>query len=102
MSGGDGSEALRGDNPIEESAFEADPAAVYAFIATFLEVLRQSGVEHVVLSPGSRSTPLAIVAEKLDGLRVWIELDERAAAFFALGLAKDLHIESKVAWLTEK
>jgi 2-succinyl-5-enolpyruvyl-6-hydroxy-3-cyclohexene-1-carboxylate synthase len=69
-------------------AHVADPTAVYGFVGAFFSALRQSGVEHVVVSPGSRSTPLAIVAERMQGLRVWIELDERAAAFFALGLAK--------------
>jgi len=69
-------------------AFTADPDAVYAFVGCFFEALRSSGVEHVVVSPGSRSTPLAVVAQRTPGLRTWLELDERAAAFFALGLAK--------------
>ncbi len=72
----------------EGSAFEADPHGVYAFVGVFFASLRASGVEHVVISPGSRSTPLAIVARRTPGLRCWIELDERAAGFFALGLAK--------------
>ena len=66
----------------------SDPEAVYAFVGSFFRALRESGVEHVVVSPGSRSTPLAIVAHRTPGLRTWIELDERAAAFFALGLGK--------------
>ncbi len=72
----------------EAAAFEADPEAVYVFVGRFFEALRASGVEHVVVSPGSRSTPLAVVAKHTPGLRTWVELDERAAAFFALGLAK--------------
>lgn len=71
-----------------ERAFEADPDAVYAYVARFFASLAAAGVEHVVLSPGSRSTPLAICAERCPTLRTWIELDERAAAFFALGIAK--------------
>ena len=70
------------------NAFEADAEAVYAFTQTFFEALVSSGMGHIVISPGSRSTPLAISAERTEGLRTWIELDERAAAFFALGLAK--------------
>lgn len=69
-------------------AFLADPEAVYRFTGTFFESLRLSGVAHVVISPGSRSTPLSITARHTPGLRTWIELDERAAGFFALGLAK--------------
>lgn len=69
-------------------AFEADPEAVYAVAGRFFGALAAAGVEHVVVSPGSRSTPLAISARHVPGLRTWIDLDERAAAFFALGLAK--------------
>ncbi|MEE8164295.1 MAG: thiamine pyrophosphate-binding protein, partial [Myxococcota bacterium] len=54
----------------------------------FFESLAASGVEHVCISPGSRSTPLAISADRTPGLRTWVGLDERAASFFALGLAK--------------
>ncbi|MEZ4331910.1 MAG: 2-succinyl-5-enolpyruvyl-6-hydroxy-3-cyclohexene-1-carboxylic-acid synthase [Myxococcota bacterium] len=68
--------------------FRADPDAVYAFVARFFASLVASGVEHVVISPGSRSTPLAIAAAFTPGLRSWIELDERAAAYFALGIGK--------------
>ncbi len=70
------------------AAFEADSAAVYAVTGRFFAALAASGVRHVVVSPGSRSTPLAITARHVPGLRTWIDLDERAAAFFALGLAK--------------
>ncbi len=46
------------------------------------------GVTHAVVSPGSRSTPLAIAARWVEGLEVSIHLDERSAGFHALGLAK--------------
>ncbi len=74
--------------PPAPNAFEADPAAVYAFVGRFFESLAASGVEHVCISPGSRSTPLAISADRTPGLRTWVGLDERAASLFALGLAK--------------
>jgi len=73
-------------------AFRADPDAVYAFAGRFFAALAEAGVAHVVISPGSRSTPLAISAERCAGLRTWIELDERAAAFFALGIGKSTGI----------
>ncbi|MFO0690160.1 MAG: 2-succinyl-5-enolpyruvyl-6-hydroxy-3-cyclohexene-1-carboxylic-acid synthase [Myxococcota bacterium] len=70
------------------ASFRADPDAVYAYVGRFFASLAEAGVEHVVISPGSRSTPLAIAAELVPGLRTWIELDERAAGFFALGIGR--------------
>jgi len=50
--------------------------------------LARSGVEGVVVSPGSRSTPLVTAVEGHDDLRVFSVLDERSAAYFALGRAR--------------
>jgi 2-succinyl-5-enolpyruvyl-6-hydroxy-3-cyclohexene-1-carboxylate synthase len=50
--------------------------------------LRQAGVRDVVLSPGARSTPFTWAALSDPGLRCRSVLDERAAAFFAVGHAK--------------
>jgi 2-succinyl-5-enolpyruvyl-6-hydroxy-3-cyclohexene-1-carboxylate synthase len=47
----------------------------------------RSGARHVVVCPGSRSTPLALAAHA-SGLDVIVALDERGAAFHALGIAK--------------
>lgn len=72
----------------EPTAFSANPDEVYSFLGHFFDALCVGGVEHVVISPGSRSTPLSITADRNRGLRTWVELDERSAGFFALGLAK--------------
>ncbi len=53
-----------------------------------MEVLARLGVETVVVSPGSRSTPLSVAASRNPRLETLTFLDERSAAFFALGLAK--------------
>lgn len=52
------------------------------------EALSRLGIRHVVLSPGSRSTPLAWGIAHCAGLEAVPVLDERAAGFFALGLAR--------------
>jgi len=55
-----------------------------------LGALLRAGLVHGVVCPGSRSAPLALAAGLLQrrGLRLHTALDERSAAFFALGLAR--------------
>lgn len=60
----------------------------FAWAQLLLRSLFHAGVRDVVVSPGSRSTPLALAADAACELRVRFVLDERAAAFFALGQAR--------------
>jgi len=53
-----------------------------------VDELVAAGVDAVVASPGSRSTPLTVAAAGHDELRVFSQLDERSAAYFALGCAR--------------
>ncbi|MDA1215845.1 MAG: 2-succinyl-5-enolpyruvyl-6-hydroxy-3-cyclohexene-1-carboxylic-acid synthase [Chloroflexi bacterium] len=62
----------------------------YAFAETFVEELARSGLRHVCICPGSRSTPAAIAFARHTGIKKWHHLDERSASFFALGIAKSL------------
>ena len=57
------------------------------FVSAFFDELYQAGVRDVVISPGSRSTPLAMIAYQ-SPLKVYLDVDERGAGFFALGIGK--------------
>ncbi|MBO6939279.1 MAG: 2-succinyl-5-enolpyruvyl-6-hydroxy-3-cyclohexene-1-carboxylic-acid synthase [Deltaproteobacteria bacterium] len=62
-------------------------AAQTAFTDAFVGGLASGGVRDLVVSPGSRSTALLLAARRA-GLRLHPIHDERAAGFFALGLAR--------------
>lgn len=53
-----------------------------------VETLWRCGVYRAVVSPGSRSTPLTMALARHAGIEAIPVLDERSAAFFALGLAR--------------
>jgi 2-succinyl-5-enolpyruvyl-6-hydroxy-3-cyclohexene-1-carboxylate synthase len=55
---------------------------------TLIDNLHVAGIRHAVISPGSRSSPLALACDATPGLKTWVIVDERSAAFFALGIAK--------------
>jgi len=58
------------------------------YIAAMVDELYQLGIRKVVISPGSRSTPLSILfCER--GFFTYLDIDERSAGFFALGIAKE-------------
>jgi 2-succinyl-5-enolpyruvyl-6-hydroxy-3-cyclohexene-1-carboxylate synthase len=63
-----------------------------AFAAVFVDELIRCGLREVVLAPGSRSAPLAMALHDRYAaggpLRLHVRIDERTAAFLALGLAK--------------
>ena len=63
---------------------------LYDAVNAFYGGLVAGGVTDVVVSPGSRSTPLAVTARLHPDLVIRVVLDERAAAFVALGMAKAL------------
>jgi 2-succinyl-5-enolpyruvyl-6-hydroxy-3-cyclohexene-1-carboxylate synthase len=70
---------------------EQDPAnPTYVYAGAFVDELARAGVRNVVICPGSRSTPLAMMFAVQPGMRVWMQVDERSAAYFGLGMAKRL------------
>ncbi|MBI00211.1 MAG: 2-succinyl-5-enolpyruvyl-6-hydroxy-3-cyclohexene-1-carboxylic-acid synthase [Acidimicrobiaceae bacterium] len=65
-----------------------DPHATQEWCRAFFAQLVECGVVHVAASPGSRSTPLTVAADRTAGLEISMHLDERSGGFFALGLAR--------------
>lgn len=59
-----------------------------ALASAFVEELARGGLRHAVVSPGSRSTPLAVALWRQAEIEVTVLVDERSAGFFALGAAQ--------------
>ncbi|MGV1047411.1 MAG: 2-succinyl-5-enolpyruvyl-6-hydroxy-3-cyclohexene-1-carboxylic-acid synthase [Solirubrobacterales bacterium] len=59
-----------------------------ALASAFAEELARGGLRRAVVSPGSRSTPLAVALWRQPEIEVTVILDERSAGFFALGAAQ--------------
>ncbi|GMA40646.1 2-succinyl-5-enolpyruvyl-6-hydroxy-3-cyclohexene-1-carboxylic-acid synthase [Mobilicoccus caccae] len=74
-----------------------NPQTVLAEV--LVDELVRLGVREVVLAPGSRSAPLAYALHAADAagrLRMHVRVDERSAAFLALGLAKATGVPAPV------
>lgn len=62
------------------------PATTATFCATIVDEWVRLGVTHAVVSPGSRSTPLAIALSSNPKIALHVFHDERSASFAALGI----------------
>lgn len=58
------------------------------YLAPLVDEFFNLGVREAVFSPGSRSTALAMLFEEYGKYDTYVNIDERSAAFFALGIAK--------------
>lgn len=66
----------------------ADEDIQATFCATLVDEWVRAGLAHFVVSPGSRSTPLAVAAARHPGVQLSVVLDERSASFVAVGIAR--------------
>ena len=57
-------------------------------IQVLVTLLAQHGLKHVVVSPGSRHAPLSLSFHGHPNIDVFVVPDERAAGYFALGIAQ--------------
>lgn len=57
------------------------------FCSILLDILEEKGIRDIVCSPGSRNAPLLIGVSERETFKKHFVVDERSAAFVALGLA---------------
>jgi 2-succinyl-5-enolpyruvyl-6-hydroxy-3-cyclohexene-1-carboxylate synthase len=68
-----------------------DPGATNLDLAyALVDQIARCGVRNAVICPGSRSTPIAVSLSSHPDINSWVLIDERAAAFFALGMSRQL------------
>src|SRR5699024_12673219 len=58
---------------------------------TAVALCEHAGLKHIVISPGSRNAPLTIGFTENPFFKTYSVVDERCAAFFALGIAQQTH-----------
>ncbi|WP_460634162.1 2-succinyl-5-enolpyruvyl-6-hydroxy-3-cyclohexene-1-carboxylic-acid synthase [Leifsonia lichenia] len=76
--------------PTAQPARTGNPATDYSI--ALLTALVRAGVRDLIVSPGSRSQALALVAAELErsgSARLHVRIDERVSGFLALGLARE-------------
>ncbi|QLE02517.1 2-succinyl-5-enolpyruvyl-6-hydroxy-3-cyclohexene-1-carboxylate synthase [Galbibacter sp. BG1] len=57
---------------------------------TVTALCKEKGIKHIIISPGSRNAPLTISFTEDSYFKTYSIVDERCAAFFAMGIAQQL------------
>ena len=73
------------------------PTDTYRGLRAFVDELARCSVREACTSPGSRSTPLVLTLAREPRIRATSHVDERSAAFFALGIAKATGVPAVLA-----
>ncbi|WP_249209289.1 2-succinyl-5-enolpyruvyl-6-hydroxy-3-cyclohexene-1-carboxylic-acid synthase [Magnetospirillum sulfuroxidans] len=76
------------DNTTFRGVVQADAEHNFRWAAVLIDSLVANGCVHAVMSPGAQMAPLALACRANASLRVTVIIDERSAAFYALGLAR--------------
>ena len=64
------------------------PNRATAMALVIVDELIRNDIHDLVIAPGSRSAAMALAAVARPEMRVWVQVDERSAGFFSLGLSK--------------
>jgi len=79
---------IREATPLVSGAGASDTAMLnFLWSERFVRALENAGIRDACLCPGSRSAPIVLALDR-SGIRIHVALDERAGAYFSLGLAK--------------
>lgn len=76
------------DNTTFRGVVQADAEWNFRWAAVLIDSLVANGCVQVVMSPGAQMAPLALACRANPQLKITVIIDERSAAFYALGLAR--------------
>lgn len=77
-------------------ASHSEAYSVIPLAQTMVRFCEAKGIKHIVISPGSRNAPLTKGFTNASFFTTYSIVDERAAAFFALGIAQQLQVPTAV------
>ncbi|HYD30985.1 MAG TPA: 2-succinyl-5-enolpyruvyl-6-hydroxy-3-cyclohexene-1-carboxylic-acid synthase [Azospirillaceae bacterium] len=76
------------DNTTFRGLIQADAQLNFQWATVLIDSLVAAGATHAVMSPGAQMVPLSLACRANPSLKVTVIIDERTAAFYALGIAR--------------